>query len=76
MANQKKSNSETVLMDSLKSLLGVARKILRKENQDQSRESDVNQNVEGITRVLYLIKSRRGTAGSTSKSKVLNSKYS
>lgn len=34
-------------MESLESLVSVARRVLRKENQNNVNESDANENVEG-----------------------------
>ena len=63
-------------MESLKSLVSVARRVLKEENQDNAHESDANENVKGTLKRLYLSISYNSRVSSTSKSKVLSSKHS
>ena len=61
-------------MESLKSLISVAGRVLRDENEDKVHESDANENFKGALKRLSISYSSR--ADSASKSKVPSSKHS
>ena len=76
IAKQNRSSSETDSVEFPKSLVSVARRVLRKENQDNVHESNANENVKVTFKQLYPSISYRSRAGSTSKSKVASRKHS
>ena len=77
IAKQNKTPLETDIVEFFMSLVSVAGRFLREENQDNAHESNANVNVnKGSLSQLYLSISYNSRAGSTSKSKVPGSKHS
>ena len=63
-------------MESLESLMSVARGVLKEENQGHVDESDANENINGTPKQVYLSISYSKKSVSTSKSKIFSSKHS
>ena len=61
-------------MESLESLMSVARGVLKEENQGHVDESDANENINGTPKQVYLNISYSKKSVSTSKSKIFSSK--
>ena len=75
IAKQKLSSLETDLVESFEALVSVARRVLREEHQDNLHESNVNEDVKGTLRWLYINISYSSRTGNTSKSIASSSKH-
>ena len=75
IAKQKLSSLETDVVESFEALESVARRVLKEEHQDNLHESNVNEDVKGTLRWLYINIFYSSRTGNTSKIIATSSKH-